>query len=105
MSDIRPSAASPAPPAASYAALTSFILGVVGLVALVVFFVSAAGSLVLAFAGALGLVALVFGIVALRRGQWREMALAGLIVGGLTVLVVLATVVFALLFVGAFILR
>ena len=97
-----PSAASAAPSAASRgAAVTALITGLGSLVVLIIFMAADLGAIPMWIAVALGLLGIIFGIIALRRRQAKAMAVIGLITGAVTVLTGLALFAFAMIFVGA----
>lgn len=82
-------------------ALTSLTVGLLGVVGMVVFFIVLGGMTPLVLGGTFGILALVLGILALKRGQSRAFAVTGIIVGALSLLLGLGLLLFALLFVGA----
>ncbi|MFA5606222.1 MAG: hypothetical protein WDA07_03385 [Leucobacter sp.] len=83
-------------------AITALIAGIIGLVLDIIFFTTPAGLVVLVAGLIFGLVGLITGIIALRQRQSKGMALTGLITGALAVLLAVGIIVFALVFVGAF---
>ena len=86
-------------------AIASLVTGLLGLVLVGVFFWTPAGPTFLWIGAVLGLAGLILGVVAMRKGQTKAMAVVGLIAGILALLGALATFIFAMLFIGAFTLR
>ncbi len=79
----------------------SLVAGLVSFVALVLFFALPGGPAPLAAAAFLGGVAIVFGIIALRRHQSKGSAITGIVTGAFSFLLSAGIYVFALLFIGA----
>lgn len=84
------------------AALASFVSALLAVVASAVFFFTSFGALPMIAAIVLGALAVILGIVALVKRQPKGLAITGLILGAFCVLLGLAIIVFALIFVGAF---
>jgi len=82
-------------------ALGALIAGLLALVLQGVLFVAIGGMIPLVVGGILGIVAVILGILALKRGQSRAFAITGIVAGGLTVVLGLSLLLFALVFVGA----
>ncbi len=76
--------------------------GIASVVLAVLFFTPWFGEYLLYGSMVMGIVAVVFGILAIKRGQPKGMAVTGLVLGLLTALLGVAVLIFALAFVGVF---
>lgn len=86
-------------------ARTAFVAAIVAAAAFIGFFViPPAGMTILIASSLAGLIAIVFGIVALVKHQTKWMAVVGLVTGIVCVLVPIGLLIFALVFVGALVL-
>lgn len=84
-------------------ALTALITGALGWVLTFAFFFADSGMTPLVLGFMLGVVGIIFGIVALKKRQSKAVAIAGLVLGALAAMVTVGIVGFALLFIGAFV--
>lgn len=82
-------------------AITALTSGLLGVVLLALFFFTTLGPVPLYAALVLGIVAVIVGIVALRKHQSKPLAVTGLIIGAIIALFTIGLVLFALVFVGA----
>lgn len=82
-------------------AIGAFAVGLVALLVLIVLFGTMGGMTPLVIASVLGIVAVILGVLAVRRGAARGFAIAGIVAGALTVVLSLGILFFALLFIGA----
>lgn len=82
-------------------AIATLVAGLASIVLAIIFFFTPAGAPVLYAALIVGIIAVILGILALRRGQSRGLTLIGLIAGAVSAVWAIATVLFALFFVGA----
>lgn len=92
---------SSSPSSSKLFAVLSLACGVIGITLFIVFLFSMIGAVLAWSALAVGLLGLILGIVALAKGQPKALALTGLVLSSLTTLLVIALVIFALIFVGA----
>lgn len=82
----------------------ALISGILGLVSFVLSFASGVGIPLLIASTVLGIIALVLGILALKRRQPRALAITGIVTGVLSIVLALGILLFALVFVGAIVL-
>ncbi len=78
-------------------------LGIVSIILILVFLTSMAGPGTLIVGGIIGLLGIIFGAVALAKRHAKGLAVTGIILSAVSVLASLAVVIFAFIFVGAFI--
>ena len=82
-------------------ALAALLLGAASLLGMAILFFALGGMTPLVVGGALGVLALVTGGLALRRRQSRALAISGIVLGAVSLILGIGLLVFALLFVGA----
>ncbi|MDI6024506.1 hypothetical protein QBL02_13260 [Leucobacter sp. UT-8R-CII-1-4] len=83
-------------------ARTALSSGIASLILAALYLTPWTGSFVLYGSIVLGIVAIVFGVLAIKKGQSKAMAVTGLILGIVGALFGAAVIIFALVFVGAF---
>lgn len=83
-------------------ARTALSSGISSLILAALYLTPWTGSFVLYGSIALGIVAVIFGVPALKKGQSRVMTISGLVLGVFGALSGVAVFVFALVFVGTF---
>lgn len=83
-------------------AIAAVVAGLGALIFVLIFVVTSAGIFPLVTGATLGLLGVIFGIVALARRQPKGLSITGIIAGVISLLFSLGMILFALLFVGAF---
>lgn len=83
-------------------AVAALVSGIASLLILVIYLLSPTGAVLLYIGLALGVFGVILGSVSLKRKQSKGFALTGLITGAVGVLLALGIIIFALIFVGAF---
>lgn len=83
-------------------AVAALVSGIASLLILVIYLLSPTGAVLLYIGLALGVFGVIRGSVSLKRKQSKGFALTGLITGAVGVLLALGIIIFALIFVGAF---
>lgn len=83
-------------------AIAALVTGLGALASMLAFVLTAVGTSFLAAGVILGIAGVILGAVALKKQQSKGMSLTGLIAGSISVLLAVALIVFAFLFIGAF---
>lgn len=83
-------------------ARTALSSGVASLILVALYMTPWAGTFVLYGGIALGIVAVVFGALAIKKGQSKGVAVTGITLGIIGALFGISVIVFALVFIGAF---
>lgn len=83
-------------------ARTALSSGIASLILAALYMTPWTGAFVLYGSIALGIVAIVFGALAIKKGQSKAMSVTGLSIGIVGALFGIAVIVFAMLFIGAF---
>ncbi|WP_336992630.1 hypothetical protein [Leucobacter sp. VD1] len=87
--------------APTWAAPAALVAGIASVLLLILNFVALSGMAVLVVSMIAGVLAVVFGIVAVKARVSKGAAIAGMVTGGIGFLFSAAIIVFALLFIGA----